>query len=199
MFCGSGNADKKTMGLKPIESRRARGVTLIELVVTIAVLAILVMLATPSFRDLAERKALQGVAEGVVGLIGTAKEEATKRDTGVRVQFSALGGGVCAGANLVSEDPCDCAVASSCSIGRFPDSANDLRMVTTKTAPSFGTGTSFVIDPKTATLEDPAAAGLLELETPKGYAVQLSVNAVARPRYCSSGTRPMTGVESCTE
>jgi type IV fimbrial biogenesis protein FimT len=174
------------------------GVTLIELLITITVLAVIITMAVPSFRDLNERRSLKGVADGIVGVIGVAKEEAIKRDAFIRVQFSNMGGAVCAGANLESEAACDCSVAGSCSIASFPSAAGELKMVTTRTAPAFtGSGSAFSIDPKTGMLSDPANIGSLELQTPLGYAMQVSVNAMVRPRVCSSGSKPVSGVRTC--
>lgn len=182
---------------KASERRLGRGVTLIELVVTIAVLAIIVAMAVPSFRDLAERRALQGAAEGIVGAIAAAKEEAIKRDEFVFVQFSNLGGSVCVGASTGAA--CDCATANSCGLVAFPGDGKALKTVSTKTAPAFaGSGSGFTIDPKTGTLRDPTNVGGLELETPLGYAMKIRVNAVARAKTCSSGTKSMAGVKTCT-
>lgn len=176
--------------------RHNRGVTLIELVVTIAVLAILVTLAVPSFRGLSERRALKGVADGIVGAIAQAKEEAIKRDQDVRVDFATFGNAVCVGATTAAA-ACDCATAGSCPVVAYPSQTSDLRMVKTRTAPAFGGAAGFEIDPKTGMLDDPTDAGELELETPLGYAVKVQVNAMARARMCSSGTKPIPGVKTC--
>lgn len=176
--------------------RHNRGVTLIELVVTIAVLAILVTLAVPSFRDLSERRALKGVADGIISAIALAKEEAIKRDQDVRVDFANFGNAVCVGASTAAA-ACDCTTAGSCPVVAYPSQTGDLRMVKTKTAPAFGGSGGFEIDPKTGMLADPTDAGELELETPLGYAVKVQVNAMARARMCSSGTKPIPGVKTC--
>lgn len=175
--------------------RQIQGVTLIEMVVTILVLAIILAYAIPSYRDLSERRALQGVANGIVSSVVAAKEEAIKRDQVVRVQFSTLGKGVCVGATVAAS--CDCSTAGSCPLAVFPASAKELRMVETKTAPAFvGSGTGFSIDPKTGMLNDPTNTGEVELQTSLGYAVKVRVNAMARPRICASG-KDMPGVKKC--
>jgi type IV fimbrial biogenesis protein FimT len=175
----------------------SEGVTLIELVVTIGVLAIIVAFAVPSYQDLSQRRALQGVANGIMSAIATAKEEAIKRDAVLRVQFSDFGGGLCVGVNS-DDTPCDCATAGSCPVVGYPSETRELRMVTTKTAPAFtGSGKGFSIDPKTGMLTDPVNTGEMELQTPMGHAVKIRVNAMVRARMCSSGTKPMPGVKPC--
>lgn len=177
--------------------RFTQGVTLIELVVTIAVLAIVVAFAVPSYQDLSQRRALQGVANGIMSAIAVAKEEAIKRDAVLRVQFSDLGNGVCVGVSS-NDTACDCSTAGACPVAAYPDDPRELRMVTVKTAPAFsGSGKGFSIDPKTGMLADPVNTGEVELQTPLGHAVKIRVNAMARARMCSSGTTPMPGVKPC--
>jgi hypothetical protein len=80
----------------------------------------------------------------------------------------------------------------------YPNEGQELRMVETKTAPAFtGSGAGFSIDPKTGMLNDPTNTGELELSTPAGYSLKIRVNAMARARMCSSGSRSMPGVQPC--
>lgn len=177
------------------------GFTLIELMVTISVLAILLALAVPSFVDFAERSALRGVADNIVGVIANAKEDAIKRDSLVRVDFKTVGTGFCVGAEPVattSATGCDCSSATACTVASFPSSVGELRTVTLDGNPVFGTDTAFVVDPKTAMLADFADAGNIQLITPKGYGVRVSVNAMGRPSLCTpSGKKPLSGVGAC--
>lgn len=174
-----------------------QGVTLLELIVTIAVLAILVTLATPSLKDFAERQAIKGAAENIVSVIAQAKEEAVKRDKPVRVEFTAWGEGVCVGAIEGSATACDCS-NNTCPLVSSAESERDLKRIRLGSAPAFGGSSFFVIDPKTGTLLDPGATGSLQLTTDGGYTVQISVNAVARPSICvPSGDKALPGVQPC--
>jgi len=98
-----------------------RGFTLIELMVTIVVLAVLVGLAIPSFRDFVVKSRLRGATDDIVNLLRTAHGSAVKlqRDVNVSVQASTW----CAGA-VAAADPgavgdvvpaaaaCDCAAST---------------------------------------------------------------------------------------
>lgn len=185
---------------------RQRGVTLIELMVTLAVLAILVTLAAPSFAEFRERQALRGVADSLVATLGLAKEEAIKRDTWVRVDFKGLGDGVCMGAKVVTapnETGCDCTAAdaaTACEVALFPEVEIDLKRVRlTPGSIDFGAAAGFVIDPKTATMADLAGVGGLQLVTERGYKADFQVNALARPTVCtpSGATKSLPGVAEC--
>jgi len=189
------------LGMTYVTSNRTQsGVTLIELMVAIAVLAILVTLAAPSFADLAERSALRGASDNVVGVIAAAREESIKRDQWVRVDFKKIGTGFCVGAVTVATSTtagCDCSSAA-CTVARFPESERDLHRVTVTGSPTFGAGSGrFVIDPKTGTLADIADGGSIELATARGYAARVAVNAMGRTSICSAGAKVLSGVKAC--
>lgn len=175
------------------------GVTLVELMVTIAVAAILLALAVPSFVDFAQRYELRGVADNLMSSIGAAREEAIKRDSLVKVNFVAVGSGFCMGADTVATPAaaaCDCSSAT-CAVG-YPSAAGDLRRVTLEGTPAFGSDTAFVIDPKTGTLADITDAGSIQLTVPRGYGVAVKVNALGRALLCTpAGKKALAGVEAC--
>lgn len=179
-----------------LNSRSQSGVTLIELVVAIVIIAILAVLAAPSFTEFAERQALRGAADNIVGVIGQAKEEAAKRDQPVRVEFHALGPGVCAGA-IIGTASCDCSTGK-CPLASSAESERDLKRVTLGGAPIFGGDAGFVIDPKTGGMLDIADTGFVQLETSKGYGVRVNVNAMARTSVCvPAGKKDLAGVKPC--
>jgi type IV fimbrial biogenesis protein FimT len=85
-----------------MRQQKHRGFTLIELMVTIIIVAILVGLAIPSFRDFMIKSRLRGATDDIVNLLRTAHGSAVKlqRDVNVSVQTS----GWCAGA-IAAADP----------------------------------------------------------------------------------------------
>lgn len=193
-------------GMRQQHPYPSRGFTMVELMVTLAVLAILLAMAVPSFRDFAERSALRGAADNVVGVIAAAKEEAVKRDSLVRVDFKEVGDGFCVGAAAVATTAaagCDCS-STTCPVGEFPANSGELRSVTLIDTPAFGGDTAFVIDPKTGMLADFTDTGGIALQVPRGYGVEVQVNAMGRASLCtpskiSDGTsaKALSGIEAC--
>ncbi len=68
-----------------------KGVTLIELVITLLVLAFMVTIAMPSFQGMFERRRITGAAEHVHNQLRLARTEAIKRSAPVHASFSADG------------------------------------------------------------------------------------------------------------
>jgi type IV fimbrial biogenesis protein FimT len=71
--------------------RTSRGFTLIELMVSIAVLAILLGIAAPSFRSMTATSDLRGVSNELITTLAQARSEAIKRGGRVTVCMSADG------------------------------------------------------------------------------------------------------------
>ena len=75
------------MRTTPLPIPQARGVTLIELMVVIAVLTVLVMVAVPSFSDLLAKKRVEGALTQLTADLNFARSEAVVRNTDVSVTF----------------------------------------------------------------------------------------------------------------
>ena len=71
---------------------RRRGFTLIELMIVVAVLAVILTLAAPSFRDLILMQRLRGVNAQLVTDLSFARSEAISRGTFVQVRFQKVAG-----------------------------------------------------------------------------------------------------------
>lgn len=66
-----------------VRARRSGGFTLLELMITISVLAIMVGIGIPSFRDMMRRNRLASETNSLIGALAFARSEAVKR--GMRV------------------------------------------------------------------------------------------------------------------
>jgi type IV fimbrial biogenesis protein FimT len=73
------------LAMKYTKALRLRGFTLIELMVTLALAAVLMMVAVPSFVTFQRNSELTSVANNLVGAMNTARTEAMKRNMNVYV------------------------------------------------------------------------------------------------------------------
>lgn len=156
-------------------SRRALAAafTLIELMVVVAVIAVILVLAAPSFRDMILMQRLRGINAQVVADVAYARSEAISRGTFVQVVFSSTTGMSCyiisSRLNSLDTQPCDCtALAGS----RCPNTSTvEIRTV------QIPISDSVIVAPQTVGLDfytiDPRTGGLLlpmddELANPTG-------------------------------
>ena len=88
-----------------------RGVTLIEILTAVTILAILTVVAAPSFDAVRNRARLRGVADNLYADLQYARSEAVQRNSTVSVSFSP-GSAWCYGIHQGAA-ACDCTVANS--------------------------------------------------------------------------------------
>ena len=94
--------------LDPRATRRVRGFTLLELLITIAVIAVLAGLALPSFREFRIRMTVSDATMGLVHALNLARTEAVKRGRPVYVQqVGSWNAGWMVGCDDCTGDPAD--------------------------------------------------------------------------------------------
>lgn len=183
----------------------ARGFTLIELAVTIAVMFIFFMMAFPSFASLKQRSAIRGAGDQVLAFWNEARFEAVKRNQLVKVGFMQVGvNGFCIGAatttNEADSSPCDCSAAAPasnvCDVGRYPSDQSQWQRVTLVGATlggSTGVGNlrAVVIEPKRTALTEAGDVGAISLASPPGqlaYKLNLRVDTLGRGLLCEANS-----------
>jgi prepilin-type N-terminal cleavage/methylation domain-containing protein len=177
----------------------AKGVTLIELMITLVVLAILAVAAIPSFQEFRDRAGLRGAADQVVSFWGDARFEALRRNSLVKVGFVEDAGAFCLGAATTGDPaddvPCDCFAATSCDIAIYPMAQRDWRGVRVAAVPTLGAGEGVaVIDPKRASLTEAGDAGRILLRSAGrsslDYRLSIAVDRNARAVTCEPSDAP---------
>lgn len=159
---------------------RRGGFTIIELMITLAVLAVLVAIAAPSFSGLIERRKLHGAGEKLFADLMYAKTEAIKRNDTIRVSFTGNGATWCYG--MAIDTACDC-TAADCTIDGVLKVTNqdDFPGVSVQADSSFdGSSTSFT------PLRGAANAGNLQFTVSTGSELGVVVSSFGRVRLCST-------------
>lgn len=188
--------------------QRSQGFTLIELMVTVAVLAILLALASPSFSDFFQRYRLRGAADKVVNTLASARAEAVMRNRDVSVGFKGSGASWCMGANAAAEpatlgEPvggaiaCDCTVANSCKISdgrQLVVATSEVNGVTLSANPG-----ALMFSSRTGGTSPVGTTANTTLASPNGkFKLRLDVSPLGRTTLCvPSGEPAMAGFQSC--
>ena len=181
-------------------STRSYGFTLIELMVALAVLAIVMVMAVPSFMEFRQRSALQGAADQFVSAWDQARFEALRRDRQLFVTVRNDSGAVCMGVD--TGGACDCRSTATgadvCDVSTYPSSNADLSGVTAAANPTLGDDDSdgvgmAVIDPKRGGITDTGDWGGIPLKGPAGgadYRLNVYVDTRGRAVVCEPADAP---------
>lgn len=188
-----------------------RGFTLIELMVVIAIVAIITSFALPSYRTLIEKRQVTSGAQQISAFLSSAKMEAIKRNEKVAVSTNTAGewcmGFIAYEANEsdVGAD-CDCtltdpAAAGACAVDEFGDGTMVLRVLrgsqlnkpVNMTAIDLGGGDDMVVfDPIRGMLvaDDtvPMPLEMKLLSKHETYALNIQLTATGRVTICSDMT-----------
>lgn len=197
--------------------RPIRGFTLIELVVTILVGAVLVGLAVPSFREMMIKSRLRGATDDIVNLLNVARGSAVKlqRD----VNFSIKSATWCAGAvsagdpssvgdAVPSASACDCAASTvTCKVGLeqalvASSSHSEVTIATNASSTVNNSAGGITFNSKYGALllgslpTNPIVT--LKAGSNDEFSTQISISQLGEPRVCRPSTSKfISGYPSC--
>lgn len=163
---------------------RPRGLTLIELMVALAIVAVLMSLALPSFGAMLARHRLKAAAEQLAGDLADARLLAAQR---AQVLHLNLQPGAQWCWSLASASGCDCRVAQSCQLKTVRASDHPgVQLVD---------GGELRIDARTLGVLAPAGGSAL-LQGRQGAALRVGLTPLGRPKVCAAGSA-VPGYPSC--
>jgi len=155
---------------------KLRGLTLIELMVTVAIMAILLVLVVPSFNNFLARSRLTGAAEALAQDLQLARSEALRSNAGVTLSLSP-GNAWCYG-SVAGNAACTCTTASSCTLRQVDSTAY--------TGVAMGTIT-FGANATTFTARQGlAGAGTVDFTHPNAGTLRVRLGAAGQVSICST-------------
>lgn len=164
---------------------RSRGLTLIELMIGLAMLAILTSLAASPFSAWLARNRVKAVANQLVADLGDARHEATRRGAPLRVNFQ-TGAQWCYAITLDPELGCSAAATNASVLKRV--TSKDLRGVTITNAEpmDFNNGNGGILQP----------VSRVRLVSSQGDVLQVKTTRIGRASVCAP-EGAITGVPHC--
>lgn len=183
---------------------RAHGFTLIELMIVLAVLAVVLTLAAPSFYDFILMQRLKAVSAQLSNDVQFTRSEATSRNQFVRMRFSSNTSESCyvifTGNDWMA---CDCLAAPACTVG---GSGSEIRTVKLPRAQgvSLAAGAltpAFRVDPSNGAIiiDHIGFSGTggntfsVDLSIDSARSLRTVVNLSGRPAVCAPAGSTVTG------
>jgi type IV fimbrial biogenesis protein FimT len=176
----------------PFKTSRIRGFSVVELLMTVVLVAIGAAVALPSYRDMVEKRQVTNAAEQVVSLINSAQGVAMKTNRVVTVSYARTDeDDWCLGA-VTGDTACVCSQSDPeetdyCQIGSQPfvinaSHAGDLELMHAVT----GDG-AYAFDPIRGFFRDLDDSLTMELRSESGdFRLNVSVNSTGRVTICSA-------------
>ncbi|WP_101048451.1 GspH/FimT family pseudopilin [Macromonas nakdongensis] len=170
---------------------RSRGLTLLEALMSLSILAILTSIGIPIAKHLQQNMQLKGAAEALTSELRHAQSESVKRQAGFSVNFRTNGDTWCYGYSI--DISCDCTVPTSCSIDNLEQVRRHHQYPGVRILPSVS-GNRFSFQPRRGTV----TAGSVTLTASNGKQLRVVVSGLGRIRTCTpTGEARFTGYPLC--
>lgn len=182
-----------------------RGFTVIELMITVSILAIITSLAGPSYRTILEKRQVTSGAVQVGAFLSAVQIESVRRNDNIAVTYShSAGDSWCVG-NTIDTTACDCTITdisnvNACVIGGKLSVFSDADLSHPEVMNSMTGDGSFVYDPARGVMLNHADQATFQFQSSAGtYALNVEITAIGRVKICSKdSTTQVPGFALCS-
>jgi type IV fimbrial biogenesis protein FimT len=174
-------------------TRRQRGVTLIETMIVVAVSAVVLGTAAPSFKQMRARHQVEGPAIELASNLLFARSEAISRNESVRLSFQSPAAGACYVVHTGDAGDCVCSGSGPALCSNGAREIKTVLLPASRPVTLQSNVASMLFHPVRGTT---TPAGTVKVLGANGYAVHHVVNLMGRVRSCAPAAR-MPGYKSC--
>jgi len=161
---------------------RQAGVTLVEAVAAMAVAAILIGAAAPSFQQMQARRMVEGPASEIASDLLYARSEAISRNESVRVSFQSPAAGACYVLHTGDAGDCVCGGSGPALCGNGAREIKTVLLPANRAVTVQSSVASMLFHPVRGTT---TPAGTVKVLGANGYAIHHVVNLMGRVRSCT--------------
>lgn len=180
------------------------GFSIIELMMSLVLLAVAMAMAIPSYREMVEKRQLTNGAEQLMAFVNAAQSESIKQNRILTVSYERTAGDDwCAGA-VVGTVACDCgetnpAASDYCSINSMPWLIDNTHVGNRELVASMSGDGAYSFDPVRGLMTDMNDALVVELRSVgEAYRLQLMVSNAGQVMLCSTdSSHEVPGYPAC--
>jgi type IV fimbrial biogenesis protein FimT len=162
--------------------RLQRGLSLVEAAIVLAIAAIVVGVALPSFDQSRQRRHLEGAATLFETDLHHARSLAVARHQTVRITFDATSGAVCYVVHTGAAGACTCGAEGPAACAPGAEALRTARLEGARAPTVDSNVRSMAIDPVRGTV---TPTGTVRFRAPNGMAIHQVVNIIGRVRSCA--------------
>lgn len=182
---------------QPFQARQAvvcsrqAGFTVIELMISLVLLAVAAALSLPSYRDMIEKRQLTHGAEQIMAFVNSAQLEATRRNSSVTISWSRTADNNWCFGTTLGATACDCtetnpAETDFCAVDNTPSVISNLNVGSRDLLKSVSGDDDYTFDPVRGIFDDFTNDLTVEMSSDsQSYALNLVVNRTGQAILCS--------------
>ncbi len=184
-------APRPLQAKQAVQFSRHAGFTIIELMVSLVLLAVAAALSLPSYRDMIEKRQLTHGAEQIMAFVNSAQLEATQRNDFITISWSRTADNNWCFGTAVGEAACDCnetvpAETDYCAINATPSVISNLNVGSRDLLKSISGDANYTYDPIRGIFDDFGDDLNIELSSDsQSYQLTLVMNRTGQATLCS--------------